>query len=221
MSTLRSKLIRLAKEHPEFRAKLLPVLKTAIDSGDPETANPFDPKTAEFIKDKIEHLMWINKQALHLVKELQESAPDLDAYDLKDIEELYTDGIDHIRKIRHAIQTGDRMASTHTAASTVLKSDIKLKDGSTLQAGTPITIEFDKHMPSLVSLIVAGRPKPIKINPANLHKYFNGFKMAPSRATMEKWLDSGIALSVTGQKVEPDGWGSDDAPSWLLALGIV
>ena len=39
--------------------------------------------------------------------------------------------------------------------------------------------------------------------------------------TLEKWSSDGVAKSVTGQRVEPDGWGVDGAPSWLLAIGVI
>jgi len=30
-----------------------------------------------------------------------------------------------------------------------------------------------------------------------------------------------VCLSIGGETVEPDGWDSNGAPSWLLALGLI
>lgn len=53
------------------------------------------------------------------------------------------------------------------------------------------------------------------------HTKFTGFTSEPSLNTMEKWMDNGIARSITGKKVEPDGFGPDGSPSWLLILGMI
>ena len=53
----------------------------------------------------------------------------------------------------------------------------------------------------------------------NLFNNF-GFK-PPTIKTMEKWSESGIARSVFGKKVEPDGYDSEGSPSWLLVMGLI
>jgi len=44
---------------------------------------------------------------------------------------------------------------------------------------------------------------------------------APSIATMEKWMNAGIAKATDGCKVEPDGTCSHGCKSWLLKLGLI
>ena len=43
----------------------------------------------------------------------------------------------------------------------------------------------------------------------------------PSIATMEKWMDTGIAKATDGCKVEPDGVCVHGKQSWLLKLGMI
>ncbi len=43
----------------------------------------------------------------------------------------------------------------------------------------------------------------------------------PSIADLDRWIIDGVAESLSGDTVEPDGIGPDGAPSWLLALGIL
>ena len=43
----------------------------------------------------------------------------------------------------------------------------------------------------------------------------------PSPSELEAWTFDGVAETVTGDTIEPDGIGLDGAPSWLLALGVV
>lgn len=44
---------------------------------------------------------------------------------------------------------------------------------------------------------------------------------APSIKVMEKWSDDGIAKSIGGKRVEPDGYDENGLPSWMLILGLI
>lgn len=46
-------------------------------------------------------------------------------------------------------------------------------------------------------------------------------KRLPSEATLREAVFDGVCESVTGDTVEPDGYGPDGAPSWLRALGMI
>jgi hypothetical protein len=50
---------------------------------------------------------------------------------------------------------------------------------------------------------------------------FSSLIKAPSMSTLEKWSENGIAKSVLGARVEPDGHGPDGEPSWMLAMGMI
>lgn len=43
----------------------------------------------------------------------------------------------------------------------------------------------------------------------------------PSQATIEHWMMDGVAETVEGDDIEPDGIGANGSPSWLLALGLI
>lgn len=43
----------------------------------------------------------------------------------------------------------------------------------------------------------------------------------PSEAELAEAVSDGVCPTVTGDDVEPDGYGPDGAPSWLLALGLI
>lgn len=102
-----------------------------------------------------------------------------------------------------------------------LKMDIRLKTGEVVPQGSTATVEFDPDNPALAILKVEGRDQPVKVSTVNLHSYLAGFNMRPSMSTLEKWSNDGVARSVAGQRVEPDGWDSRGTPSWLLVLGFV
>jgi hypothetical protein len=59
----------------------------------------------------------------------------------------------------------------------------------------------------------------IKASPRKYAMYFGG--SVPSVKTLERWELEGYCKTVTGQKTEPDGYGLDGSPSWLLALGMI
>ena len=43
----------------------------------------------------------------------------------------------------------------------------------------------------------------------------------PTLPTMERWMDRGIAKSLDGCEVEPDGRCDHNMPSWLTVLGFI
>jgi len=43
----------------------------------------------------------------------------------------------------------------------------------------------------------------------------------PSFEEIEMWVYDSVCESVTGHTVEPDGYGPDDSPSWLIILGLI
>ena len=53
------------------------------------------------------------------------------------------------------------------------------------------------------------------------HMNFTGFSKAPGFKALEKWESDGVCKTPTGFRVEPDGWGPDGSPSWLLAMGMI
>jgi hypothetical protein len=61
--------------------------------------------------------------------------------------------------------------------------------------------------------------RSISCRPAKYVKYFGGKE--PGARTMMKWENDGYSKTVTGYKTEPDGYGPDGSPSWLLALGYI
>lgn len=43
----------------------------------------------------------------------------------------------------------------------------------------------------------------------------------PSMATLERWMDDGVAQATDGCYVEPDGVCEHGAKSWLIVLGLI
>lgn len=97
------------------------------------------------------------------------------------------------------------------------QKQINLKDGLTdnglpyLPAGLPVT--FIQGNPSRC-LVQGQRHEPYKV------RITSAFK-TPSMKSLEKWTFDSVCKSVTGKRVEPDGWSDDGSPSWLLALGMI
>ena len=87
---------------------------------------------------------------------------------------------------------------------------IKLKNGILLPAGLPAKFTLGDYNTCVVQDSVT--PYRVRITSA--------FKM-PGLKTMEKWSNDGIAKSVLGKRVEPDGWDSENSPSWMLVAGVI
>lgn len=92
------------------------------------------------------------------------------------------------------------------------QKDIKIKDGSILPKGLPVTFIPDKYTRCLVHSPARSEPYQVRIASA--------FK-APSMSTLERWNMDGVCKTPTGYRVEPDGHGPDGSPAWLLALGFI
>lgn len=96
---------------------------------------------------------------------------------------------------------------------------LKLKaDGRIIPAGTACTVEFsttpDERRVPFMNVTL---PDGTVLKSARWTAYFK----APSMRTLEKWTMDSVCKSVTGGRCEPDGYSSDGAPSWLLALGMI
>ena len=101
-----------------------------------------------------------------------------------------------------------------------LKKDLKFKDGSEIRKGEKGTLRFNEGNPGLATVDFESR-KGTRLSSSKLSDYFGRpFTKEPSMASLERMSD-GIAKSVTGKTVEPDGYGPDGSPSWLLVLGFI
>ena len=103
-----------------------------------------------------------------------------------------------------------------------LLRDVKLKTGVEFRVGQMMELSFDvKH--------TNGRPWPGVLkataddgNSFITSQFFNNFGLKPPTIkTMEKWSEAGIARSVYGKKVEPDGYDVLGSPSWLIVMGMI
>jgi len=100
--------------------------------------------------------------------------------------------------------------------------ELKLRSGTVIPVGMRCKVEWkEKDASTAIVTVDDDEVKPIRIPTGSLYKYVSGFHKAPGMNTLEKWMADGVAKTVTGQRIEPDGWGTDGAPSWLLAIGVI
>lgn len=109
-----------------------------------------------------------------------------------------------------------RMASLRT----VLNADLRIKDGTVFHKGETAEVSFSKMSPSVATILIGDRTVHIKT--MNLFRYLRGFQKPPGMRSLEMMSENARATTVTGKRnVEPDGYGPDGSPSWLLALGFI
>jgi hypothetical protein len=100
----------------------------------------------------------------------------------------------------------------------VLKKNVRAKNGTEIEAGTTVELEFPKeHHGMIVRMSAEG--KTVAIRTVRMNKYF-GTRL-PSMKQLEKWTFDSVCKSVGGKTVEPDGWDCNGTPSWLLAMGLI
>lgn len=108
---------------------------------------------------------------------------------------------------------------TSSGINSKTKMELKWKDGSVTPAGSSVHIDFCNLRPGRI--YVTDGDRVYKTGLVNAQKYYTGINKAPSLMTLEKYNSDGIAKTVTGEKTEPDGFGTNGAPSWMLVMGII
>ena len=95
---------------------------------------------------------------------------------------------------------------------------------STIKEGTDLTITFDTEHPHIATiswLDAHGDIHKGNFKCERLHEWVSGMRNKPQSKTIDRWMSTGKAYTLTGHRCEPDGFGSDCSPSWILVLGIL
>ena len=112
---------------------------------------------------------------------------------------------------------------TGQVVSSSIKTDLKMKDGAIIPAGTKIEFVFVKKNSSygikVIKMDSTVRSVPFLVGPSN--QSISAIKPRPSMKTLEKYVSDSICATVTGKRTEPAGEGPDGSPSWLLVLGLI
>lgn len=117
--------------------------------------------------------------------------------------------------------TGEADPMDEDVTGKKLKAEMKFKDGTSFPSGTEVSVRFDKSLPSAAFITAAGAAREYRVSASRLHKYLAGFTKPPSVTTMAKWSEDGVAKSITGHRVELDGYGPDGSPAWTLVAGVI
>jgi hypothetical protein len=113
------------------------------------------------------------------------------------------------------------------------RKDAKLKTGLVINAGVRATGKFVKVIGGVTGTeydaIEVTIPEGTEVSAGNVldanltfkTRKFSTFFKPPTMKTLEKYSLDSVAKSVTGKRCEPDGHSDDNAPSWLLVLGMI
>jgi len=113
------------------------------------------------------------------------------------------------------------VASAGVGSSFRLLRDLRTTKGVEFKTGEEVKVrEYAREFPWTVRVEAAdGRRMSLLVEGA--HRSLSGFPKPPGLATLERWSTDGVARSVDGQRVEPDGFSVGGAPSWVLVSGLV
>ena len=100
--------------------------------------------------------------------------------------------------------------------------EIKFKNGLVIPVGTNLAVTFTagQMVANLTGGTAGGVPVSLKLRCSSLPRYFSRFK-EPTTYMLEKWSDDGVAKSMLGKRVEPDGHDDEGSPSWMLVMGLI
>lgn len=110
-------------------------------------------------------------------------------------------------------------APKHVVTRRELKYSKFPETACVIPAGTALEVHFSEASPSKVYFDYAGSCRVGFV--VNAHNNFTGFNKPPGLAALERYSNDGIAKTCTGARVEPDGFGPDGSPSWLICLGLI
>ena len=96
-----------------------------------------------------------------------------------------------------------------------LVKEVRLKDGTVIPKCTPCQLSF------AVGVKVHNPVKDFKTSGNSLSGLFREFDAAPDLSALEEEVMDSVCTSPTGHSVEPDGFGPDGVPSWLMIFGLI
>jgi hypothetical protein len=107
----------------------------------------------------------------------------------------------------------------------IAKKDLALKTGKIIPTGTMFNVTFNER--NMTAVIVGELPAGL-----DKREYKFGYRMAntifgkpftkiPSMKALEKYSNDAVCPTVIGNRVEPDGRGSENDPSWLIVFGLI
>mgnify|MGYP001594992773 CR=1 FL=1 len=103
-----------------------------------------------------------------------------------------------------------------------LTKDMKLKSGAVVPVGAPCAVIWIRDNPTICRVLYPDGPiDGVRVRVAALPGFFSDDFEMPPDDQIEEWVYDSVCETPTGQRVEPDGYGQDGSPSWLLALGLM
>ena len=100
-----------------------------------------------------------------------------------------------------------------------VKNPVDGKPAVTIPQGTQIEVHFSEVVPT--RLFIKHGDRLLRIRLADAHKSVTGINKMPGLKTLEKYSNDSVAKTPTGHRTEPDGYGPDGSPSWLLVMGLI
>jgi hypothetical protein len=91
----------------------------------------------------------------------------------------------------------------------------------TIPAGEQVQVYFSETNPSRLFLYHEPTDRVVLCRADSASKSFTGFRNVPGQRRLNDMVLDSVATTITGQRTEPDGYGADGSPSWLLVLGLI
>jgi len=123
--------------------------------------------------------------------------------------------------IADAVDKADRTSSKTAAQNLSVKNDMRTRKGVEFFEGEDLRVIDYGGSPYYMVRLQTDDGRRLAVPPTKGFKFIKGFPKTPSARQMERWMDTGSAKAIDGSRVDPDGYSSSGAPSWLLVLGMI
>lgn len=215
---LRSGLIRLAHTKPELRPALLPLIEKHAGSWTPERRLV---TALNAVAEAITHVSLLARESRPAQQDADRALKLLEGAEQvlgRDVARNLS--LPGYRAAAASYKAGGAGKKAAAGIPVTLKREVKLKDGTVLPKGAQGSLRFNANAPRVVTVDFDMRPNT-NLGVAGLYENFGRpFMKVPSMRTLTQ-MGEGLSKSVTGKTVEPDGYGPDGSPSWLLVLGMI
>jgi len=105
--------------------------------------------------------------------------------------------------------------------STKRKGLISIRDNGTVLLRTPWSGGWKVYARKKPEISIEAWKESHRVQYEGLSQWKKEVKSIPSFETLQEWEHDGICETPTGERVEPDGIGSDGVPSWLRVFAII
>lgn len=123
-------------------------------------------------------------------------------------------------KIAKAIVCSEKIVASGVYRTKTIREMSNILAEKHWESGIDVYVKWEKG-PQKAFIYKEDGSERFVVSTEKLFKCVKGATKPPSFSKLEKMSDVGVASSVLGKRVEPDGTDEYGSPSWILVMGLI